>query len=79
MFPPSGFTLVSAVFQIGSENNNTPIINPINALHLVMLYDRRNMTLEHVAVVKILSWAKMVNMPAEMLRSATKESMFMAP
>jgi len=37
------------------------------------------MTLEHVAVVKIFSCAKIVNMPAEILRNETNDRMFMAP
>ena len=54
-------------------------MRPIRALHLVHEYCRLSIMVEKVAVVKILVWEKMVNIPAEMLRRLTKLKMFMEP
>mmetsp|Transcript_106364 Transcript_106364/g.159090 ORF Transcript_106364/g.159090 Transcript_106364/m.159090 type:complete len:89 (-) Transcript_106364:435-701(-) len=78
-FASSAVLCFSGFPQMGSENKTTPNMSAIKALHFVQEYCRLRTILEQVAVVRILHWAKIVNIPAEMFRNDTKERMFMAP
>mmetsp|Transcript_7094 Transcript_7094/g.15498 ORF Transcript_7094/g.15498 Transcript_7094/m.15498 type:complete len:211 (-) Transcript_7094:269-901(-) len=80
VFPPATLLApLSALFQMGSLNNKTPSIRLISALHRALEYVLRKTIAENVAVVSILSCAKMVKRPAPMLRRATNDSMFIDP
>ncbi|VEU44221.1 unnamed protein product [Pseudo-nitzschia multistriata] len=65
--------------QIGSLKSRTPSMRAISALHLVHEYWRPSIIVEHIAVDRILHWAKIVNMPAEMFRRLMKLRMFIDP
>eukprot|EP00957_Ditylum_brightwellii_P102881 7840663-Ditylum_brightwellii.AAC.1 len=64
---------------MGSEKRSTPSIRAKSALQRAHEYRRRSIMVEQSAVVRILHCANMVNMPAPMFWSDTKERMFIRP